>query len=321
MRFHLDPTLTLLLKRGMRRGLLTLRRERGWGTSVGALVGVVLLLQLTFLLSAGVQGADRLLRAQTDLRLPIREGVADAAVQQFLIALRSFPDVETVEYVTREKALERQRAENPDLVVFLDQFKLDNPFPDTVGVTLRSLSSYDAFVRFVREPQWQAVVDPAFLSQSTDQERALRHMLRVTDAGRSLAGVFLGVTTVILLCTVIELVRRRASSRREEVFIERMSGAQEASLVVPFATEASVLLLCALLLGAVLAGFILYELPTLIPALAEGGTFDALREQVAHVIAVRGPLFFLVELFLIPAVGFLGAYLGTRGERMTMASV
>src|SRR5438874_2128329 len=138
---------------------------------------------------------------------------------------------------------------NPDLIRFLEQFNMKNPFSDTVAVTLKTLSSYDAFSAFVRQPQWQAVVDPAFLPQASGQEQEVRRMLRLTDAGRSVAIALLLLTGGILLFVVVELVRRRSYLRKEEVFVERMSGAPESSVILPFATEATVLLMLALLLS------------------------------------------------------------------------
>ncbi len=318
--FRLDPTTALLLKRGMRRGLATLKRERGWGTSLGALVGVALLVQLFLVLCLGVRGVDGLLRTQTDLRLQVNDGITDRTVQEFLVAARAHPDVERVQYITREQAYERERRANPDLVAFLEQFKIQNPFPDTVAVTLRSLSGYDRFAAFVKGEQWQKVIDPTFLSQTSGQENELRKMLRLTDAGQSLSLLVLFLTGCILLFIVIELVRRRAFLRKEEVFVERMSGAREASVVVPFATEATVLLITALFLSLGCLFIILLLLPTLVPALADLGTFGPLRAEIGRLITLYGPMLFLLELLLAPAVGFVGAFLGTRGGRGSLVT-
>jgi cell division protein FtsX len=311
----------LLFKRGMLRGWTTLKRERGWGTSLWALLGVVVLAQVFLLACIGVQGVGALLRSQTDLRLQVREGATDRQVQEFFAALQQQPFVSSVAYITREQAYERERRTNPDLVGFLEKFNIQNPFPDTLAVTLGNLSLYEDFEAFVREEAWREVVDPAFLSQATDQEQQLHQMLRLTEAGRSVMFFFFALTGGILLFVVVELVRRRAYLRREEVFVERMSGAQEASVVLPFATEAAVLLSTALALSFVFLVLLLFSLPVFLPAIAEGGTFTALRGEVQTLLLTAGPAIIVAEFLLAPAMGFLGAFLGTRGQRLSLASV
>lgn len=321
MRFYVDPTVVLLVKRGIRRGLLTLRRERGWATSLWALLGVVLLAQVFLIVAISVQGIQTLLRTQTDLRLQVQEDATDRQVQEFLVAVRQLPYVSDVTYVPREQALQRERVANPDLVVFLEQLKIDNPFPDTISVTMRDLAAYDEFSAFIKQPQWRAVTDPAFLSQATSQEQELRSMLRLTAAGRSLTLLFLALTGGVLLFIIVELVRRRAFLRREEVFVERMSGAHEASVVLPFATEATVLLCAALLLSVAFLVLLVPGLPWIVPALGEAGVLEELRKEAGGLIATYGPGVFLIQLLLVPLVGFVGAYLGTRGQKLTLASV
>ncbi len=311
----------LLLQRGIRRGVVTLLRERGWWTSLWALTGVVILAQLFLVVWLGVAGVETLLRTQTDLRLQVQDAATDRQTQEFIAAAQALPIVTDVAFITREQALERERTLNPDLLRFLEQFNIQNPFPDTVAVTLRDLSDYEAFSAFVQQPEWRSVVDHAFLSQATDQELQLRQMLRLTDAGRTVAGIFLSLTGGILLFIVVELVRRRAFLRREEVFVERMSGAQEASVVLPFATEAGLLLAIALGLGLVFLVFFLFALPLLVPALADGGAFALLRTHVSALLFRYGPGLIAMQFVLIPLVGFAGAFLGTRGGRMTLAGV
>lgn len=296
----------------MRRGVLTLLRERGYGATLLALFGVVLLMQLLLVTALGVRGVHNLLQSRLDLRLQVQETAADQSVQEFLVAVRQLPYVSQVTYITREQAYELERKRNPDLVAFLEQFKIQNPFPDTVAVSLKSLSDYDTFAQFSRQPQWRAVVDPRFLSQATDQEKEVHELLSLTDAGGALALFFLALIAGILLFVLIELVRRRALQRSEEIFVERLVGAQEFSVLVPFATEAALLLLGAAVLSALFAALLLLLLPSVIPALSPGGPFAALQAEMQRLLPFALPPLLIGELLFVPAISVLGAFLGMR---------
>ena len=161
---HLDPALPVTMKRGMHRGFTLLLRERSWGTSLGALVGVMILVQMLLTSLFAVAAVQHLLASRADVRLEIRTDATRAATQQFLSALKALPYVSDATYITREQAYARAAKEEPDLVSFLEKFGMGNPFPDTVGVTLSSLDDYPLLSTFITGAEWQKVADPTFLS-------------------------------------------------------------------------------------------------------------------------------------------------------------
>lgn len=321
LRLRMDPTTKLLIRRGIKRGILTLKRERGYVASLGVLAGVVLLFQMFLALGGGIATIAEALRTHTDLRLELRAGTEDRTAQEFLVALQARPEVEEATLVTREQAYERERTVRPDLVAFLERFQIENPFPDTVAVTLSSLDSYDSFVEFIREPAWQQVVDAQFLSQATGQEQELKAMLRLTQAGQILANLFLGLVCLILVAVLMELTRRRSLQRRDEVFVERMAGAPELSVVVPFATEATILLLASIVVSIFVISVVVLLFPGAVAVLSDPGIFGELTKNWIGKVFTIGPVFIVLEIVLAPALGLLGAYLGTRGNTVTLARV
>jgi cell division protein FtsX len=311
---RLNERTSLLVKRGIRRGLLTLQREREFGVTLGALFGVLLLCQMLVGVTVGIQGLHRLLRSQLDLRLTIQDTASDQGVQEFMTAIKGLPSVERVTYVTKEQAYEREASRNPDLIHFLEEFKIQNPFPDTLAVTLTSLGEYDAFKAYVQQEQWKETVDPSFLSQSTNQEREVRQMITLAETGRALAFGFLAVLALVMLFVLIELTRRRAMQRREELLVERLVGAPELSMLVPFITEAAALLLAALVLSGVGMAVILWLLPRVLPVLA-AGSFAALHAQVTGLLWVWLPVVTVAEIVMLLGLACAGAYLGVKRRR------
>ncbi len=304
----------LVVKRGIRRGLLTLRREREYLATLAALSAVAFLAQVLVVGGIGVQGVERLLQSRLDLRLQVVDGAEDRKVQEFLIALRDQPFVQKISYVTREQAYEQEKQTNPELTAFLEQFQIKNPFPDTIAVSLNSLSQYAAFEAFAKGSAWAGVVDPGFLTQTTGQEQEVLQMVRLTEAGRALAGAFLLLTLAVLLFVLMELVRRRAMMRREEMLVERLFGAPELSVIVPFATEATALLLAALVISAVLMAVLLAVLPLVIPALAAGGSLASVRAETVGLLQTLVPGVLVLEILTVPLLALGGAFLALRPQ-------
>ncbi len=298
--------------------MLTLSRDRGWLMGFLAMTGVFLLAQIVVLVLIGLQAASVLLTDGGAIRLEILESAPEQSLQEFLVAAKDQPAVERVEYVTREQAYERERTRSPDLIGFLEQFAIENPFPDTASVSLSSLDAYDDFAEFVRKPEWSRVVDASSLSSIGDQEREVREMRSVAGAVQALTG-FMGVLLLLTCVAVVtEYVRRRATARADEIVVERVAGAQDTAILLPFIAESSILLLCA---GAV-AGVIVLALfllaPAFVPALGMGGMLAGFGAEAQRLFWISVLPLILLEVIAVVLLACLGSWLAVRSVLKTV---
>lgn len=309
-----SSSLAITVRRGLLRGILTLRREGQWATALGALFGVLLLVQILGLLLLGLQGMQTILRHRTDLRLELRDTASDRSIQEFYSALTAEPFVEQALLVTKEKAYEKMRTTEPDLIAFLEEFHLENPFADTIAVTLKNLDDYRTFAGFVENERWQEIVNPTFLTEVTNQEKQVYALLNITQAGRALTGIILGITAAALVFIVTELTRRRALARSDEVLVERLVGATPLSILLPFATEATVLCILSILGSALMLAILIMLLPLFVPGMGPQGALAELRNEVSPLLLSTLPIYILIELFVAPFVATVGAWLGIRPQ-------
>lgn len=310
----LNPRMVTVCKRSVIRGCVTLLRERQWLTALGALLGVFVLVQLLGLVLIGLEGAQGMLRNRTDLRLEIQATANDVQVQEFYSALGQEAYVRDTVYVTKEKAYEQTKTSDPELISFLEEFNIQNPFHDTIGVTLNSLDDYAKFSTFVEQAQWQSVITPSFLSEITDQEKQVFALLSVTRAGRSIAMLILGVTGAALVFITTELIRRRSIGRSDEVMVERLVGASTLSIIIPFITEATILLLSAIIGSAVILSVLILAIPMFVPALQPNGALGSLSQEMIPLLTALLPTIFAIELICAPLIATIGAWLGMRRQ-------
>jgi cell division transport system permease protein len=309
-----DGSTTTVVKRGIVRGVLTLWRERQWMTALGALFGVFLLVQLLVLVLTGLEGAQTLLKNRTDLQLEILQEATDNDIQSFLVGLEDLTFVKSTVYITKEKIFEQTRVSDPHLIAFLEEFKITNPFADNISITLGNLDHYDQLSSFIKQEQWNNVVNPAFLSKITDQEKQVHALLSITTAVRSLTILILLITAAALIFIVTELVRRRAMARSDEVLVERLVGATPLSITIPFITEAVILLFTAIILSTAVMLVVASLLPLYIPALSHNGILGPLRNEIAPLMTSLLPMLLLIEILMTPLLASIGAWLGVRPQ-------
>jgi len=191
---------------------------------------------------------------------------------------------------------------------------MGNPFPDTVSVTLRSLDDYPVFRSFIEQPEWKNVMNPSFLSEVTDQEKQVYELLRFTHAGKALTAIILAVVGAILLFITTELVRRRVLGRSNEVLVEKLVGSSPLAMFVPFATEACILLLLAIVISMMVSIALIVVFPLLVPALKSDGALSALGTHIAPLIRTTLPAYFFLEIVCIPLMASVGTWLGMHHE-------
>jgi cell division protein FtsX len=291
--------------------MLLLKREGTWGSTLTLFTAVLVLVQLLVVFLLGVHGVNRLLSSQASLRLEVLPTAQDADIQDFFAAVHADESVSKVEFLTKDEAYAIERTRDPDLVAFLDQYKLDNPFSDTFVVTLASLDSYDAFRQFVEQGRWKSVINPSFLSSVTDQERQVRELLSVTEAIRSVTFVFIFVAFSIVLFVVLELVGRAVRAHDEELFLETMLGASPMSMLLPFIGEMTLLLLGGTLIATVVVVGCIIALPLLMPSLVSEVPFHTFASEMKPLLLRVFPWILVLELFLMPAIAYVGAFLGS----------
>lgn len=298
----------------MARGARLLFHDPGLPMSVAVFTALLLLLQLLATVLLAAQSVHMLLLSRAGLQVEVRAEATQQDIQEFYAAVQGAPSVEEAAFVSSEQAYERQRTQDPELIAFIEQYGLDNPFPDTFSITLHSVADYADFLAFIESDRWSGVIEPSILSTVAEQERDMRHVLEITAGIRTAVIVLLSMAGIALLFLVVAFIRQRTVNRRKELELERLLGASRSAVMVPFITETSILLFFALALSSIIIGIFLFWLPSLAPALSVDGALRQLLPEAKPLFLSLFPLVLLLEAAAIPVLSLAGASLGLRHE-------
>lgn len=172
------------------------------------------------LVSVNVQGVLNRWLDAAEMSIYLQDGASDAERQALESFLRSQPEVAAVEYVSRQAALQRFRADFPELADVAAGVG-DNPFPSSIEVRLRSGAAGEAAAeKLSREVGGR----PAVADVRYDRRWLARVVGIVT--GARLAGAL--VAAILMLgaaFTVAAVVRLSLYARRDELEIMQLVGA------------------------------------------------------------------------------------------------
>jgi len=208
--------------------------------------------------------------------------------------------VDKVAYHSGQQAEAAFIRQFPELEYILSEFE-ESPFPASIEVTFKPEENIDVkIISLIEEIEKLGIVESKQVN--LDWAQKIISMKNFV----SMVGIFLSLILIFVSCFIIfNVIKLNIFSRREEIAIFRLVGAQDWYIGFPFIIEGALLGF----LGSVLAGLFLYAALKLFPIYA---TFmaDVVKGMVdfTHI-----PLSLFVRLLILgTAIGLVSSFLSLR---------
>jgi cell division transport system permease protein len=300
-----------LWKRSIVQGVYQLIRERNWLIAIGALSGIFLLVQLLMVAFVGLRGFEAVMQGETSIRIEVTNGARQEKIAEFVAGTKALSYVSYVQRITPEQSYELMKKNDPNLISFLEEFNLENPFPETIQIGLQSLLNYADLQDFISQDAWRELIDPTYSTNITDQEAYMNQVIHITRAIRNALLVFIGVAAAILLYITIELIRSRVIKRSEEVLIKRLCGAIHFYILLPFVVEAVLLLFIAFCISVIIMIASIFGIQSFIPNVGPEGVLNKIWQASQVAFMHYGLLVIGIQILLIPVLSWLGTWFGS----------
>jgi cell division transport system permease protein len=282
-----------------REALVSLRRSgRSAAMSMGTIAVAFLTLGGFLLTTANLQSVVDRWASAAEMSVYLRDDTEATEREALLRELRDHAAVAAVEYVSKERALERFKSDFPELADVA--VSSDNPFPPSIEVRLHtdpeSSGAADALAELLAGRE--GVVDVRYDQQWLSRLLTILTTLRV--AGVMIAGVLmLGAAF-----TITAVVRLSLQARREELDIMQLVGAPFAFIRGPAVAE-----------GMLLAG-----IGALLSLLVLWALFAAMEAQLTEAATAWGNVGDLRFLSFVEALLLVLSGLGIGGIAGLIAS-
>ena len=216
-------------------GWASLRRSgRSAFVSIGTIAIAFATLGGFLLISVNVQDVlDRWLDA-AEMSVYLHDAVSDAERAALEEHLRAQAVVAGVEYVSRERALDRFRVDFPELRDVAEGVG-ENPFPPSLEVRLRP-DAVDAAAALSRDLAGR----PGVADVRYDQ-RWLSRLVGIVTAARVVGALATAILMLGAAFTVAAVVRLSLHARRDELEIMQLAGAPFSYIRGPFIVEGMLL--------------------------------------------------------------------------------
>lgn len=222
-----------------------------WLSIATVLVFVLTLLTINVLLSLNVltQAAIASVEDQIDVSVYFTQDTSDELIFAAQDYLTGLSQVEGVEYISSEQALQRfseRHRNDSDILAALDTVEA-NPFGGSLIVSARSPEDFPFILEALNNPTFGNAIESRDFS---DHERVIERIQDITTRVRWFALVLAGIFALIAALIVLNSIRVSIYTHREEIGIMKLVGASNSFVRLPFILEGMLFSLLATLLTA-----------------------------------------------------------------------
>lgn len=200
--------------------------------ATATMVLMLLLLAGFWIIQTGLLAGLQFTEEKVQVVAYLQQNATESQIHALAAEIQQRPDVESVEVITRDKALERFRESmeaqgRTDLTQQLDS----NPLFASVEVKLKDPSALKA-VTDALAPEEHPIVRNVI-----NIEDLVERLLTVTNVLRTVGTAILIAVGLIVLFIIVNAIRLAVVARAEEIEIMRLVGASDAFIRWPFVFE------------------------------------------------------------------------------------
>ncbi len=151
-------------------------------------------------------------------------------------SLKALAEVKSVEYLSRDKALEifeERHKDDPTISKALAELG-DNPLSASLNVKAKDPKEYGVIAAYLENDQFKSIIDKVTFSQN---QLAIERMIKIADTA-NLVGIVVTIALALLaLIVTFNTVRLAIYSNREEIGVKRLVGASNSYIRGPYLVE------------------------------------------------------------------------------------
>ena len=148
-------------------------------------------------------------------------------------SLEGFAEVKSVEYVSRDNALEKFKLKHTDVKIISEALNEldDNPFSASLNVKAHDPSKYSIIAGYLDTSEITPLTDKITYAQNHMIIDRLSRIISAVESGGYILGVILSIVAGLI---VFNTIRLSIYSNREEIAVMRLVGASNAFIRGPY---------------------------------------------------------------------------------------
>jgi cell division transport system permease protein len=227
----------LIIGRAFKESFINFWRN-GWLSVAAVSVLVLALFVIGSVLTTGLVADDVLKNVESKVNISVyfKSDVSEEKILENKKDLESFKEISSVEYVSKEEALEifkRDNADEPVIMESLDEIG-ENPLLSSLIIKANNPSQYWAISNYISDASFKDDVGRVNYGKNRELINHLNGIIsQIKKVGLVLAGIF-GVVSILIIFNTIRIT---IYTHKQEIEVMRLVGSSNLFIRLPFIFE------------------------------------------------------------------------------------
>ncbi len=216
--------------------------RNGWVSLAAVLIMLVTLFTIGSLIFARAIMISTLdeLQNKVDISVYFKTDAPEPDILILKDSLAKLNEVKSVEYVSRERALEefKERHKNNALITQSLEELGENPLGAAVNIKAKETSQYASIAKFLEDSLKMegvsSIIDKVNYSQN---KLVIERLSKILDSSKKIGFIVSIILVIISVLVVFNTIRLAIYTSREEIGVMRLVGASNAFISGPFIVE------------------------------------------------------------------------------------
>src|SRR3989338_1913194 len=180
-------------------------------------------------------------RDKADMNIYFTTTAPESAILELQATLSALPEVESIDYPSREVALAefRERHQNDQLTLQALEELGENPLGAVLNVKAREITQYDSIANFLQEEQEALVAGAEQIIEKINyydeqHRQAIDRLVQITDSARLVGAATIGLFVAITIAICFNTLRLPIYTSRAGVSVMRLVGGTGGFIRGPF---------------------------------------------------------------------------------------
>ena len=229
------------------------KNKKQAATSFGTMCVIMIFFGICFILVGNFNNFIKQVEAEQGIQAYITSGATDEDVKQLGEKIKSLDGVNTIEFVSKEEALQHMKDRLGEKSYLLDGYDETNVFPASYVVTLTDLSKSSEVQAQIKE------LDN--VKKITSSDETIEMLVRIAKGVKIGSYIIIVALVGISIFIISNTIKLTVYARRKEISIMKYVGATDSFIRWPFVIEGIIIGIVAALISILILG-VAYNLIT-----------------------------------------------------------
>lgn len=213
-----------------------------WRNGIVSLSAVLIMFITLFIIaivlftSALLQHTLSSLQEKVDVNINMLTSASEEQVLQLKAQIEKLPEVDVVEYISRDQALDNYRARHKDdqkILAALDELD-ENPLGAALNIRAKDPRNYETIQNFLNQSQDGGATSIIENVNFAQKKQAIDRLTLIIDAGKQFGIVVTVIFVILSILITLNTIRLAIFISKEEIHLMNMVGAEHGYISGPF---------------------------------------------------------------------------------------